>query len=180
MSIIKCVFWGGPVTEDNILNTGHKHSRFHAIIAGSNGYVNQTVDAADGYSPATFLGTASIDAPQDCFGHDTYVGFKFWSDGRAFDSHRCAAVCDAQNEYNIAHPSADGTPLKFCNFFNTYLLLKNDIVQGQTCSLYTKTWDKSYATYRGYRVGSDRYSISHSYSFTHQTDRGGFSLACKK
>jgi hypothetical protein len=34
---IKCAFWGGPVTEDNAVNTGQWRKDFQIVIAGSNG-----------------------------------------------------------------------------------------------------------------------------------------------
>ena len=50
-------------------------------------------------------------------------------------------------------------------FFNAYVLSKNGIAQGLYCSFYNQTWDASYATNYGQYRGSDRYTVSRSYSY---------------
>ena len=51
-------------------------------------------------------------------------------------------------------------------FFNAYVLSKNAIPQGLYCSMYNQTWGPSYATNYGQYRGSDRYTVSESYSYT--------------
>lgn len=81
-----------------------------------------------GYSSIT-VGNAAINAPLNCIGGDTYMGSKLWND-QFFDETRCAAACTAQSVYNVKHPPSKGSP-KTCQFYNTYVLSKNDVVQGQ-------------------------------------------------
>jgi hypothetical protein len=100
-------------------------------IAGSNGYVNETVDAANGYTGPNYLGNTAIDAPNDCNGQSTYIGNQYWNDGKPFDTRRCAAACTAQTKTN---------PLKPCHFFNTYVISKGAQSMGQYCALYTQEW----------------------------------------
>jgi hypothetical protein len=38
-TMIKCAFWGGPVSKDNTKNAGYIDNDFVVAIAGSNGYV---------------------------------------------------------------------------------------------------------------------------------------------
>jgi hypothetical protein len=71
---IKCVFWGGPVNSGNALNNGQWRNQFQVVIAGSNGYVNNTVAQVPGYAVATPLGNAAINPPYDSFGFDSYMG----------------------------------------------------------------------------------------------------------
>jgi hypothetical protein len=49
-TFIKCVFWGGAVTKSNTNNTGNTYlaNGFQVKIAGSNGYVNETVKVSQG------------------------------------------------------------------------------------------------------------------------------------
>ena len=50
--------------------------------------------------------------------------------------------------------------------FNAYVLSKNAIPQGLYCSMYNETWDPSYGTNYGQYRGSDRYTVSQSYSYS--------------
>ena len=51
-------------------------------------------------------------------------------------------------------------------FFNAYVLSENAIPQGLYCSMYNETWGPSYGTNYGQYRGSDRYTVSESYSYT--------------
>ncbi|KAK8097518.1 hypothetical protein PG984_016657 [Apiospora sp. TS-2023a] len=174
---IKCVFWGGPVSKDNTNNAGQWRNKFQVVIAGSNGYVSKSIAPQPGYTGPTYLGNAAINAPLDCSGADTYIQPKVFTDG-PFDAGLCAAACSAQSDYNLRHPPTDGTKPKTCQFFNTYMLLKNGQPEGQYCSLYTMAWDPSYAKNTGQYRGSDRYTIAYSYSFVNGTDPGKPAIPC--
>lgn len=110
---IRCVYWGGPVTAGNTNNYGRKWERFSVVFAGSNGYVNQNIAAPSGYSDATYLNNAAINAPYDALGYNTYMGAKVFATG-PFNATLCAEACNAQNVYNIANPPADGAPVQTC------------------------------------------------------------------
>jgi hypothetical protein len=71
---IKCVFWGGPVTSDNALNAGQYRNQFQVVVAGSNGYVNNSIATPAGYSGAVDLGTSAINAPFNQYGFNSYMG----------------------------------------------------------------------------------------------------------
>jgi hypothetical protein len=47
-TVIKCVFWGAPVSKDNTKNSGYTDNNFIVAIAGSNGYIKR--DEASGGS----------------------------------------------------------------------------------------------------------------------------------
>ncbi|KAI6909135.1 hypothetical protein KC318_g4057 [Hortaea werneckii] len=144
--VIKCVYWGGPVTEASATNVGQYRRDFHVVIAGSNGYVNKSIATPDGYQPPVALGDAAINAPLDCNKKDTYMGSK----------------------YNLAHPPKNGVA-QTCQFFNTYILYKNSQSVGQYCSLYSETWPATFATNRGQWRGNDHYTIGQSFAFSNNT-----------
>jgi hypothetical protein len=163
-TVIKCVFWGGPVTPDNAVNNGQWRNDFHVVIAGSNGYVNTTQATINGWN-GSFYGIGAINAPNDCHGNDTYMGYKFFDDNQPYDPSRCAAACVAQNQYNTAHPPSDGSTPQICNFFNSYLLNKNGVPQGQVCSMYTEAWPSQFANNYGQNRDDGSWTISWSYGF---------------
>jgi hypothetical protein len=140
---IKCVYWGGYISADNANNVGQWRSDFHVVIAGSNGYMQTQVPDIPGFD-GVYLGNASINAPLNCLGQDTYMGAKIFTQS-FFDPSLCAAACKSQNEYNVAHPPQTGSP-KICRFFVTYMSEINGSPEGQYCAMYTQAWDKSYAT----------------------------------
>ncbi|RDW58609.1 hypothetical protein BP6252_13085 [Coleophoma cylindrospora] len=168
-TVIKCTFWGGYVAAENALNVGQYRSQFHVVIAGSNGYMSNKVPSLPGYT-AQALGNYAINAPLDCNGKDTYMGVKLFTTS-IFDVGLCAAACAANSAYNVAHPPSTGSP-DICTFFNTYLLSKNGVPQGQYCSLYTEPWDISYAVNSGQTRGKDKYTVSYSFSYSNTTTPG--------
>lgn len=101
------------------------------------------------------------------------MGMRLLTDNAPFDPQRCAAICDATSQYNIEHPGEDASkPPRLCKFYNTYILNKNYISQGQACSMYTQYWEPSvYATNDGQWDGQgNRYTISSSVFFHNTTD----------
>ncbi|WPH05110.1 Hypothetical protein R9X50_00801100 [Acrodontium crateriforme] len=175
-TVIKCVYYGGPITSDSATNVGQWRDDFHVVIAGSNAYVNHSITEPDGYSGAVFLGNSAINAPLDCNGHDTYMGVKLF-DSAPFDANLCATACSAQSDYNRAHPDSDGY-FQTCQFFNTYVLYENNVAVGQYCSLYNETWAPSYATNDGQYRGDDHYTIGYSYSFSNSTGGADEPTSC--
>ncbi|RDW56507.1 hypothetical protein BP5796_13148 [Coleophoma crateriformis] len=162
-TVIKCTFWGGYVAAENALNVGQYRSQFHVVIAGSNGYMSTKVPSLPGYT-AQALGNYAINAPVDCNGKDTYMGVKLFTTS-IFDVGLCAAACAATSAYDVAHPPATGSP-DICSFFNTYLLSKNGVPQGQYCAMYTEPWSNTYAVNSGQNRGNDKYTVSYSFSYT--------------
>ncbi|KAF7940205.1 uncharacterized protein EAE98_000332 [Botrytis deweyae] len=173
VTMIKCVFWGGPVSTENAVNSGQHRDKFQVVIAGSNGYTNNSIAPIPGYGNAQYLGNAAINARYDLEGCNTYMGSTIFSTG-PFDASLCAAYCSAQLKYNLEHPPSDGSPVKTCQFFNTYLLYVNDLshTQGHYCAIYSEAWDSSYATNVGQYRGSDHYLIGLSYTYTNATNPG--------
>lgn len=166
-TVIKCVYYGGPVTAASTTGVGQWRYDFHVVIAGSNGYVNNSIATPAGYQGAVALGNAGINAPNDCGGHNTYMGVKIFTSG-PFDAGLCAAACTAQSKYNIAHPPKNALP-QTCQFFNTYVLYNGTQSVGQYCSLYNETWPASYATNVGQWRGSNHFTIGYSYAFSNTT-----------
>ncbi|KAH0016648.1 hypothetical protein KCU78_g7787, partial [Aureobasidium melanogenum] len=123
-----------------------------------------------GYASVAVSATAAINAPLNCNGSDTYMGSKLFNSG-PFDESLCAAACTAQSAYNLKHPPASGSP-KTCQFYNTYVLLKDGASQGQYCALYTQAWDGSYATNVGQWRGTAHYTIQQSVAAANATNSG--------
>ncbi|KAI4701025.1 hypothetical protein J4E89_010861 [Alternaria sp. Ai002NY15] len=172
-TVIKCVLWGSPVTAETAVNNGQWRADFHVVIAGSNGYDSERVVSVDGYSGES-LGNVAINAPNDCNGDDTYMGYKLFNDGQPFEPARCAAACEAETKWNVEHLNSR----MLCKFFNTYVLMKNGEPQGQYCTMYTQKWAKSVAVNDGQYRGDDHYTIASSYSYSNTADPGKPKLPC--
>ncbi|KAL8699623.1 MAG: hypothetical protein Q9201_005899 [Fulgogasparrea decipioides] len=154
---IKCTLWGSGVTKEAAKNKGQYRRDFQVVIAGSNGYTkNNPPDAQPGFTGPTEFGGA-INAPGN------YIGQKYFPG--VYDAGKCAGACQANTAYDKRHPNSDGT-YDACNFFNVYMLSKNNVPQGTYCSLYTKPWEKKYSTNYGQYRGNDYYSVSSSYGYT--------------
>jgi hypothetical protein len=98
------------------------------------------------------------------------MGYKLFVQN-AFDAKLCATACKETNKWALEHPPAEGKP-QLCRYFNTYILLKNGVSQGQYCSMYTQEWDASFATNDGQYRGDDHYTIQYSFGFTDESDDG--------
>ncbi|KAI9714683.1 MAG: hypothetical protein M1812_006348 [Candelaria pacifica] len=157
---VKCTLWGSPITTETANNMGQYRNQFQVVITGSNGYTKKNppspIASFDG--PTEFGGATNAPLFN---GIDTYQGVKFFN--QPYDPLVCASACQAQTAYNRRH--ATNGAYKPCNFFNAYILSKNNVPQGIYCSLYTKPWDKSYSTNYGQYRGSDRYTVSSSYGY---------------
>jgi hypothetical protein len=166
---IKCSFWGGPVYTDTATNTGQWREKFEVAIAGSNGYSSLKTQSADGYKQVE-LKNSAINSPLDCNKQGSYMGYKLFVQN-AFDAKLCATACKETNKWALEHPPATGKP-QLCRYFNTYILLKNGVSEGQYCSMYTQEWDASFATNDGQYRGDDHYTIQYSFGFTDESDDG--------
>ncbi|KAI8631642.1 hypothetical protein F5Y19DRAFT_401245 [Xylariaceae sp. FL1651] len=166
---IKCVYWGGYISAANANNFGQWRNNFQVVIAGSNGYMKTLVPPVDGFTGVS-LGNAAINAPLNCLGQDTYMGSKIFTSA-PFDTGLCAAACHSQNDYNTAHPPANGSP-KLCKFFVTFMSDVNGSPEGQYCAMYTQAWDSSYATNIGQYRGKNHYTNDYVFAYTNSTDDG--------
>ncbi|KAI4862305.1 hypothetical protein F4820DRAFT_460318 [Hypoxylon rubiginosum] len=167
---IKCVFWGGDLAAGTATNTnGQFLVDFHVVVAGSNGYTLIAAPEVPGYDGEP-TGNNTIDAPPSDTdggrggrGGGTYIGSRIFTD-TYFDPQLCAAACDAQNKYNLAHPPSRGQP-QICRFFTTYLIYRNGEPVGQYCALYTQYYPPSFATNGGTRNGRDTFAVRNAFSY---------------
>jgi hypothetical protein len=138
------------------LNHGQYQQDFHVVMAGSNAYVKEVrfdgVSNILGFTTDIYKDGGAIQAPLDCYGNNTYLGFKKWTDGK-FDAQRCVDACLATQN---------------CHFANTYFMRDDGVPFAQHCSLYTVHWPAWYATNEGQYVGGDEIEINStkSYGFT--------------
>ncbi|UPX12672.1 uncharacterized protein EKO05_0003213 [Ascochyta rabiei] len=160
---IKCSLYGYPVALKAATNMGQWRQDFQVVIAGSNGYSksNKGLPTVMDFKAPTSL-PATINAPLDN-GYDTYSGMRLFNDN-PFDPALCAAACESQTAYDMAHPDSDGK-YKPCNFFTTYILTQNGVPLGTYCAFYTRSWDSSYATNTGYYYGEDKYEVINAGSY---------------
>lgn len=175
----KCTLWGAPVSATEATNNGQWRDSFQVVIAGSNAYNKASPPSAvNCFDGPTELGGA-INAPLNQQGQNTYMGYKYhpFSQTQGYDPSTCAADCTSQTAYDSRHPAADGS-YQTCVFFNAYVLSLNSVPQGLYCSLYNQTWIPSYATNYGQYRGSDRYTVSRSYSYSLISSGSGGSLSC--
>lgn len=179
---VKCTLYGYPVAALAATNMGQwrgpvdaNNQAFHVVIAGSNGYIKSPPPAPPtltNFTGPSALLPGAINAPNDpTTGKNTYLGMKLYNGG-PFDPSQCAAACQAQTAYDARHPASDGTYMP-CNFFNVYILSKNNIPQGTYCSFYSRTWDASYATNTGYYSGTTHYTVADSYTYALTTPNPG-------
>lgn len=157
-------------------NVGETRYQFMVVMAGSNGYNKKAAcDELPNYTQPIAL-PGAINAPL-LQGKDTYMGYKTWADS-AYSATQCAALCQAQTDYNKRHPKADGT-FDSCMFFNIYILNKNNFPQGTFCSMYTDAWNATYATNVGQWRGTDHYTISQSFIYTNSAYKPASNVANK-
>ncbi|KAF2163947.1 hypothetical protein M409DRAFT_57053 [Zasmidium cellare ATCC 36951] len=159
----KCSLYGLPVSNATATNTGQWRANFQVVITASNGYVKNAPPPSytDFTGPTEFGG--AINAPIKN-GQSSYIGVKVFPG--PYDPGQCAAACEAQTQYDHDHPRSDGT-YDPCNFFNSYILSKNNSPIGTYCSFYTQAWGKSYAVNTGqYDSNGIYYSVSSSYGYT--------------
>jgi hypothetical protein len=117
--------------------------------------------------------TAAINSPaENCNGAYTYLGMRLFNDGAPFDAQRCAAVCSDTSSYNINHNPDPTKPPTLCKYFNTYILSRNYVSQGQVCALYSQYWDPAvYAVNDGqYDAKGNHFTISSSVFVKNATD----------
>lgn len=163
------------ITADIAANLTLNLNLTRRALSARDDNVPVTVITSPGYTAPNPIGQAAINAPLDCNGVDTYMGAKLYT--TPFSTAFCAAACSAQSVYNVAHPPASGNP-RTCQFFNTYELYKDGVYQGQYCSMYTETWNTTYATNTGQTRGSDVYTIANSYISSNVTNSGLPSPLC--
>ncbi|MCJ1445064.1 MAG: hypothetical protein MMC23_005569 [Stictis urceolatum] len=153
----KCTLWGLPLTDTGATGQGQYRNQFRIGIRGSNGYSKFPPPAAqNGFDGPVAFGGA-IQAPGNNMGSKYYPG--------VYDPGQCAAACTASTDYDKKYLSSNGA-YDACNFFNSFVVSKNNQPQGTYCAMYTTPWDKSYSTNVGQYNGSDYYSVSQSYGYT--------------
>lgn len=114
----------------------------------------------------------NFQAPRtSCNGDPTYMGMRRWTEGE-FDIERCAQHCRETNQFN----SRNGQP-QVCRFFNTFVQRRDGVSEGQMCALYTQRWGREYATNNGQWQGSQRVSITESFSAV-DADNDGIPFEC--
>lgn len=97
--------------------------------------------------------------------YDTYNGMRLFTT-QPYDPSLCAAACQAQTTFDKNNLVDANGQYKPCNFFTSYILLKNGVPLGTYCALYTQAWGSSYAMNTGYFSGGDAYRVDCVTSYT--------------
>lgn len=158
---IKCTLYGFPVSAEAATNKGSFLNRFEVATAGSNGYTRSPIlsprpNGGDYNSPTELQ--CAINAPLDPETRkNTHVGTAAFK--TAFDPAQCAAACNTHNQYHTSRPNAEDGTYPACNFFNSYVLYKNNVPESLVCTMYSRSWDESLAVNCGQWRGQDHYTI---------------------
>ncbi|GAB7358980.1 hypothetical protein MBLNU230_g5054t1 [Neophaeotheca triangularis] len=162
---IGCALYGFPISAAAATNAGQFRTEFEVAIAGSNGYTVTEFDSPaveDDFEEPTQLACA-LNAPLDpVTGDNTFVGVTTFSN-TVFDPALCAAACRTHNAYHTSRPDPiDGT-YPPCNYFNSYILSRNDVPESLVCNLYSREWPASEAVSNCGQVrGDDVYTVESS------------------
>lgn len=175
---VKCSIYGYPVSAKTATNEGQMREGFQVVITGSNGYSKLDVpNTGCKAAPAVPDFKAPIDLPATIWapldnGKDTYNGMRLFNEN-PYDPSLCAAACEAQTQFDREHLADANGNYKPCNFFTSYILTQNDVPLGTYCSLYTRSWDESYATNSGFQNGDDKFSVVCAASYEASTIDSG-------
>lgn len=162
----KCSLWSLGITSASATNTGQYQANFTVAITASNGYTKNTPPP----SYANFTGPAELGGAIQA-NDNSYITMNLFTG--SFDPSQCAAACQSITAYDKAHLVTNGT-YSACNFFNAYVISKNNVAEGTQCSYYTHSFGKSYSTnYGQYDSAGNYYSVSQSYSYTLTTQDSG-------
>jgi hypothetical protein len=183
---IKCSLWGTAIDAKTATNKGSGNFKFATAVAGSNGYVSYKLGGpVDGYDMQKLgNGNSVMNAPlYDCTHTWTYLGYKLLQAG-SVDPRLCAAACDAQTKYNLAHPPAaaknGSAHVATCNAFGSYILSRTNktktVQLGQMCTFYTAYWDKKFAVNSA--AFDDKIKAKYTYSFSSFYGKKGAQPAC--
>ncbi|EXJ92133.1 hypothetical protein A1O3_00683 [Capronia epimyces CBS 606.96] len=135
-STIKCTFWAGSIDVNATFAAT-------AVIAGCNGYTSNALTPPDGFEPPSYIGRAAIQPPPDS---GSFIGSKVFNG--PFNTSQCATECQSCG----------------CKFFNTYIVSRNGVGQGQYCDMYAQKLGSEYATETGSSYGKTNYTISRSFT----------------
>jgi len=127
----ECDLWSGTILPNIAINEGQTREDFHVVMAGANAYVKDVVtpDVPAGYALEKYAFGAAIEAPLDCNGEDTYMGMRYWQDGK-FDAQRCITACEETKDVSGRQ----------CHFVNTYMQRRNNVPVVQHCAMFSKYW----------------------------------------
>ena len=160
-TLLKCAFYGIPVTADQATNVGQFQGKFQVVIAGSNAYIKTSAPTLPGYEGPVPFGGDSINAPAPVINHG-YLRVQTFGQNVPFDPSLCATSCAAQTAYNAAHNIGLGP----CVFFNVFVLTENGANGILTCTYFSTSYGPAYATNPGqYDAAGNHYEVTSSYGY---------------
>jgi hypothetical protein len=144
-TLLQCAFYGTFLEKSMATNVGQYWGTFHLVIAGSNAYVKTSAPTLAGYEGPVSFNNAAINAPAPVNEHG-YLRAQTFGQNVPFDPSLCAASCEAQSDYNAAHPDLG---LGQCVFFNVYVLEENGANGVLTCTYFSTPYGTEFATMTG-------------------------------
>ncbi|KEF63551.1 uncharacterized protein A1O9_01529 [Exophiala aquamarina CBS 119918] len=148
-AVIKAAFWAGAFAAADSTTA-------NAVVAGLNGYTNNTLATPDGFEVPSYVGNQAIRPPP---GSNSFIDSKIFHG--PFDTAHCSKQCDVLGG----------------KFFNTYVVAKNGVNQGQYCDVYTDAIGHEWATESGSTVGRTNWTISHSFTCKWAGEKRGEDLS---
>jgi hypothetical protein len=165
VTVIKCGFWGLPLTASDATNPGQfRAGNFFTSKAGSNGY-NAIPDTPEGFTGPVSFGKASIKAPAGQ--GSTYMTIATYA-GVSYSPQACANTCnDITARNQRAAQRAGAETFRSCNFFNSYVAYKNGADPLFTCTFYTQAYGVAQATnVQQFDGDGNKYTKDYSYGYT--------------
>jgi hypothetical protein len=160
-TLLKCAFYGIPVTALQATNVGQFQGKFHVVIAGSNAYVKTSAPTLAGYEGPVSFNDNSINAPAPVIDHG-YLRVETFGQNVPFDPSLCATSCAAQTAFNAAHNIGLGP----CHFFNVFVFTENGVNGILTCTYFSTSYGPAYATNPGqYDAAGNHYQVTSSYGY---------------
>ncbi|KAH8879776.1 hypothetical protein GQ53DRAFT_853156 [Thozetella sp. PMI_491] len=160
-TLIKCAFYGQPVTSGEAVNSYQYWGSFKIVYAGANAYYKYAA-TVDGFKAPVSFGGAAINAPAPVINHG-YLRSQTFGTNVPFDPSLCAASCNAQTTYNAKHSLYNGAA---CVFFDAFIVYENGLNGVFTCNYYSIEYDSSYAKNVGqYDSAGNHYTIGNSYGY---------------
>ncbi|THX00725.1 hypothetical protein D6D13_09354 [Aureobasidium pullulans] len=160
---LKCTFWGVPIEKESAVNVGQYRNDYHVVISGSNGYkISKPSKPLSGLTDTTLENCAI----QETCG--SYLTIKTFNDGKPYDPNRCNAACAAITAESLKAKKPERT----CQYFTSYMQMKNGLPQFQACAIYSASWTPSVCKNTGYTSNGNVYTIDYSYSYSNTSIPG--------
>ncbi|KAH8883685.1 hypothetical protein GQ53DRAFT_882058 [Thozetella sp. PMI_491] len=159
-TLIKCAFYGQPVTTDQATNAYQFQGKFKVVWTGANAYSKVVPPLAGWRGPVSFNGKA-IDAPAPA--KAGFLRSQTFGANVPFDPSQCATGCVTLTAANAQSGNFSGAA---CMFFDAFIMYKNGLNGVFTCNYYSIEYDATFATNSGSTdANGNKFTVDHSYGY---------------